>query len=162
MVLWDCITTLGLEEEEPTEEIQLSAVNITTRSQGPITNESLLPKIKKFQESMKRLANKTQNPLIPEKVLAKKKAPTVSKSIKVVENKSDNNKKNSVEPDMVYDIIKDIKKTKANVSLPQKRRKLLEALDPHPNRTQDNVPLDKELMKLALEESQNIRLIHFY
>ena len=31
MVLWDCMTTLGLEEEEPTEEIQLSAVNITTR-----------------------------------------------------------------------------------------------------------------------------------
>ena len=37
MVLWDCMTTLGSEEEEPTKEIQLLAVNITTRSQGPIT-----------------------------------------------------------------------------------------------------------------------------
>ena len=33
MVLWDCMTTLGLEEEEPTEEIQISAINIITRSQ---------------------------------------------------------------------------------------------------------------------------------
>ena len=31
MVLWGCAPTLGLEEEEPTEEIQLSAVNVTTR-----------------------------------------------------------------------------------------------------------------------------------
>ena len=49
MVLWDCITTLGLEEEESTEEIQLLAVNITKISQGPIRDEALLPKIKKFQ-----------------------------------------------------------------------------------------------------------------
>ena len=49
MVLWDGMTTLGLEEEEPTKEIQLSEVNITTRSQGPITYESLLAKVKKFQ-----------------------------------------------------------------------------------------------------------------
>ena len=71
MVLWDCMTMLGLEEEEPTKEIQLSVVNITTRSQGLITNVNLLPKIKKFQESMKKLTNKTQSPPIPEKVIAK-------------------------------------------------------------------------------------------
>ena len=98
MVLWDSMTTLGLEEEEPTEEIQLSVVNITTWIQWPITDESLFPKIKKFQESMKNLANKTQNPPIPEKVIAKQKDPIVSKSAKVVENKSDNNKKSPVEP----------------------------------------------------------------
>ena len=32
MVLWDYMTMLGLEEEEPTEEIQLLAINITTIS----------------------------------------------------------------------------------------------------------------------------------
>ena len=99
MVLWDCITTLGLEEEESTEEIQLSAINITTRSQGPIIYEALLPKIKRFQESMKNIASKNQNPPIPEKVMEKKKAQKVSQLAKVVENKSDNNnKKISVEP----------------------------------------------------------------
>ena len=140
MVLWDCMTTLGLEEEEPTEEIQLSAVNITTRSQGPITDHNLFPKIKKFQESMKNIANKTQSPPIPEKVIAKQKSPTVSKPAKVVENKIDNNKKSLVEPEMGYDIIEDIKKTKANVSLfemcnlPQQKKKLLEALGPQPEK----------------------------
>ena len=68
-----------------------------------------------------------------------------------MENKSENNNKNSVELDMGYDIIEDIKKPRANVSLfemcnlPQQRRKLLESLDPQPNQTQDNVPLDKEI-----------------
>ena len=40
---------LGLDEEEPTEEVSLSAVNVTTRSKGPIMDESiLLPKIRKI------------------------------------------------------------------------------------------------------------------
>ena len=56
MVLWDCAPTLGLDEEKPIEEIQLSAVNVTTKSKGPIMDESLLlPKIRKIQESMKKI-----------------------------------------------------------------------------------------------------------
>ena len=31
MVLWDCAPTQGLNEEDPTEEIQISSVNVTTR-----------------------------------------------------------------------------------------------------------------------------------
>ena len=31
MVLWDCAPTMGLDEEEPTEETQLSSVNVKTR-----------------------------------------------------------------------------------------------------------------------------------
>ena len=41
LVLWDCEPTLGLDEEEPTEQIQLSTVNVTIRSKGPIMDESL-------------------------------------------------------------------------------------------------------------------------
>ena len=49
MVLWGFAPTLGLNEEEPTEEIQLSSVNVTTRSKGPVMDERLiLPKIKKI------------------------------------------------------------------------------------------------------------------
>ena len=66
---------------------------------------------------MKKLTNKTQNPPIPEKVIAKQKNQEVSKPLKVVNNKLENNKKSSVEPEMGYDIVEDIKKTKANVSL---------------------------------------------
>ena len=66
---------------------------------------------------MKRLANKTQNPPIPEKFIAKQKAPTVSKLAKVVESKSNNNKKSTMEPETGYDIVEYIAKTKANISL---------------------------------------------
>ena len=68
-----------------------------------------------------------------------------------MENKSDNNKKSSVELEMGYDIVEAIKKTKENVSLfemcnlPQQKKKILEALDPQPRRTHDNVPLDQEI-----------------
>ena len=47
---------------------------------------------------MKKLTNKTQNPPIPEKVIAKPKNQVVSQPTKVVENKLENNKKILVEP----------------------------------------------------------------
>ena len=34
MVLWDWEPTLGLNEDEPTKEIQVSSVNVMTRSKG--------------------------------------------------------------------------------------------------------------------------------
>ena len=52
---------------------------------------------------------------------------------------------------MGYDIIEDIKKSKANISLfemwnlPQQRRKLLESFDPQPSRSQDDIQSDKEI-----------------
>ena len=109
---------LGLEEEELSEEIQLSAVNVTTRSKGPIMDAIILfPKIKKFKESMKKISNNTQNPLIPDLVITRQNNPTISKPMKVAESKVQSVKKISAECDMGYDIIEDIKKTKANISL---------------------------------------------
>ena len=32
MVLWDCVPTPELNEEDPTKEIQLSSINVTTKS----------------------------------------------------------------------------------------------------------------------------------
>ena len=63
MVLWDCAPTLGFDEEEPTEEIQLSAVNVTTERKQPVMDEILfLPKIRKIQESMKKISSNAQTP----------------------------------------------------------------------------------------------------
>ena len=36
MVLWDCVAMFGLEDEEPNKEIQLSTIDVTTRSKGPL------------------------------------------------------------------------------------------------------------------------------
>ena len=149
MVLWDCMPTLGLNEEEYTEEIQMSLVNVTTRSKGPVMDEiSVLPKIKKMQENMKKIINTTQTTskcdLVNYKVV-KDKVPADSKPIKIVENKTKRSKKGLMEYDMGYDIVEDIKKTKANISLfklcnfPQQRKKLLEAFGPHPSSSQEDI-----------------------
>ena len=36
MVLWDWEPTLGFSEDEPTEEIRVSLVNVMTRIKGPV------------------------------------------------------------------------------------------------------------------------------
>ena len=49
-VLWDWAPTLGMNEEEPIEEIQVSSVNVMTRSKQPVVDEILvLPKINKMK-----------------------------------------------------------------------------------------------------------------
>ena len=114
MVLWDCAPMLRLEEEDPTKEIQLSAINVTTRSKGPIMDESLLlPKVRKIQESMKKINSNIQTPHIPNLVITWHKTPIVSKPLNVGEIKGKSNRKSAVEGDMGYDIIEDIKKIKA-------------------------------------------------
>ena len=60
----------------------------------------------------------------------------IGKPVKDAERKVEGAKKNSTNCEMGYDIIEDIKKTKANISLfemcslPQQKKKLLEALNP--------------------------------
>ena len=45
MVLWNWAPTLGLNEEEHAGEIQVSSVNTTIRSKGPVVDQSsLFPK----------------------------------------------------------------------------------------------------------------------
>ena len=66
---------------------------------------------------MKTLTNKTQIPLVPEKVIAKQKTQEMSKPAKAMDNNLENNKKISVELEMGYDIVEDIQKTKENIML---------------------------------------------
>ena len=114
MVLWDCAPTMGLYEEEPTKEIQLSVVNVTTKSKGPIMDESLLlPKIRKIQESMKKISSNTQTTYKFYLVTTKDKVPAVSNLVRIVES----GKKGPVEYNMGYDTVEGIKKTKENISL---------------------------------------------
>ena len=172
MVLWDCAPMLGLEEEYPTEEIQLSVVNVTTRSKGPIMDEILLlPKIRKIQENMKKISSNTQTSPIPDLVITRKKALAVSNLVKVEKSKVESNKRSSAEGDMGYDIIEDIKKTKANISLfemcnlPQQRKKLLEAFDPQTSKSQDDAQSEEDISEASVggkSKSQNITISTFF
>ena len=84
MVMWDCMSTLGLDEEEPTEEVQLSEVNVTTGSKGPIVDEILLlPNIRKIRERMKKISSNTETPPIPDFFITRKRAPVVSKPVRL-------------------------------------------------------------------------------
>ena len=68
--------------------------------------------------------------------------PVVNQPTKVVANKTKGVKKGTMEHDMGYDIVEDIRKAKENISLfelcnfTQKIKKLLEAFDPQPSSSQ--------------------------
>ena len=66
---------------------------------------------------MKKVRNNTQIQLIPDLVITRQNAPTVSKTVKDAERKVEGVKKNSTNCEMGYDIIEDIKKTNANISV---------------------------------------------
>ena len=86
---------------------------------------------RKIQETMKKISSNTQTTPKSYLVTTKDKFPAVSMPVKIVESKIESNKKGSVEYDMGYDIVEDIKKTKVNISLfelcnlPQQRKNLL-------------------------------------
>ena len=61
MVLWDWAPTLGLDEDEQSEEVQISLVNVTTRSKGLVGDQNLvLPKERKIKETFKKIISTTQ------------------------------------------------------------------------------------------------------
>ena len=61
MVLCDWAPTMGLSEDEQNEEVQVSSINVTTRSKGPLAYQSLvLPKTKKIKETLKKIISTTQ------------------------------------------------------------------------------------------------------
>ena len=72
----------------------MSAVNITTRSKGPlIEDNTLLPKITKIQENVKKIRNNTQ--IISDLVITRKNVPSISRPVKATENKVESIKKSS-------------------------------------------------------------------
>ena len=107
-----------------------------TRSQVLLKEDkSILPKIKKLQENMKKIQNNTTNVKISEFTISSQNLKKINMPVKPVEDKVDNVKKNLKELEMGYDIVEDIKKAKANISLfemcnvPQQKEKLLKALE---------------------------------
>ena len=135
LVLWDCVLIFDTEEDSLKQE-ETSETNVTTRSQGLLKEDnSIIPKIKKLQKKMKKIQKNTTTVKIPEFTISSQNLKKISMPIKPVEDKVDNVKKNLKEPKMGYDIVEDIKKAKANISLfemcnvPQQKEKLLKSLE---------------------------------
>ena len=109
---------------------------MTTRSQGLFNKyNSILPKIKKFQENMNKIRKNTIADKIPEFTITSQDPKQINMPVKPVEEKVDNVKTNLKEHKMGYDIVEDIKRAKANILLfemcnvPQQKEKLLKALE---------------------------------
>ena len=131
-VLWDCVSMFNMEDEGFPDEEEISETNVTTRSQNTLKEDNLiLPKIKKLQENMKKMKNNTPTVNIPQFVISSQSPKKFNMLIKPTENKAENFKKNLTEHEIVNDIVEDIKKAKANISLfemcnlPQQKEKHL-------------------------------------
>ena len=136
MVLWDRVSLFDTEEEKNPRHEDISEANVTTRSQGLIKENSLiLPKIKRLQKNVKKFGKNTTADKIPEFTITNKNPNHINLPTKPFEGKINNEKMNFTEYRIEYDILEDIKKVKANISLfemcnmPQQKEKLLKALE---------------------------------
>ena len=116
LVLWDCVSMFDTEEEGSLKQEETSKTNVTTRSQGLLKEDkSILPKIKKLQENMKKIHKNTTTVKVPDFTISSQDPKKINTPLKLIEDKIDNVKKNIKEPEMAYDIVEDIKKSKTNI-----------------------------------------------
>ena len=67
LVLWDCVSLFDTEDEGSLKHEEISETNVTTRIQGLLNKyNSILPKIKKFQDNMKKIQKNNIADKIPE------------------------------------------------------------------------------------------------
>ena len=111
LVLWDCVSMFDTEEEGSLKQEETSETNVTTRSQSLLKEDkSILPKINKLQENMKKIQKNNATVKIPEFTVSSQNSEKINMPLKPIEDKIDNVKKNLKEPKMGYDIVEDIKK----------------------------------------------------
>ena len=77
----------------------------------------MLPKIKRLQKNVKKFQKNTSANKIPEFNVTNQNLKQINMPAKPIEEKSNNVKMNLTEHKMDYDIVEDIKKVKANISL---------------------------------------------
>ena len=66
LVLWDSVSLFDTEEEVSLKHKETSETNVTTRSQGLLNKDnSILPKIKRLQENVKKIQKSTPTDKIP-------------------------------------------------------------------------------------------------
>ena len=88
--------------------------------------------------------------------------------VKSTENKVENVKKNSTEHETGYDIVEDIKKAKANISLfemcnlPQQKENLLKALETPIKEPQNDNQADEEIGEASLGGKSKYRTPAFH
>ena len=118
MVLWDSVSLFDAEEEKNQGYKDVMETNVATRSQGSVKEDSLiLPKIKRLQRNVKKFQNKSLADKIPEFTITSQDPMQNNTLAKPNEEKMNVDKPHPIEQQMDYDVVEDLKKVKANVSL---------------------------------------------
>ena len=109
---------------------------MTTISQGLLSKDrSVISKIKRLQENIKKIQKSTTTDKMLDFTITSQDPKQINMPINPIEEKTDDVKKNLKEHKMEYDIVEDIKRAKANISLfemcnmPQQKEILLKALE---------------------------------
>ena len=131
--------------------------------------KSVLLKIKRLQKNVKKFQKSTTANKIPEFTITSQDPKQINMPVKPVAEKSDNVKKNLEEHKMEYDVVEDIKRAKANISLfemcniPQQKEKLLKALEiPEEKLPTKNQPEEEEVGKASAGGKTRYKTPHFY
>ena len=107
LVLWDCVSMFDTLEEGSLKQEEISETNVTTRSQVLVKEDkSILPKIKKLQENMKKVQKNTTTDKIPEFIITSQDPKRFNMPVKPIEDKVDNVKENLKAPEMGYKLLK--------------------------------------------------------
>ena len=118
MVLWDYVSLFDAEEKKDLRHEDILETNVTTRSQGLIKENSLvLPKIRRLQKNVKKFQENTTANKIPEFTITNQNPGPIKMPTRPMEEKINNVEPNIIGHKMDYDIVEDIKKLRANISL---------------------------------------------
>ena len=137
MALWSSVSLLDAEEDITKKHKDIREANVTTRSQGTVSNDSiLLPKIRRLQRNIrKKFQDKSVAGKTPEFTITSQDPKQNRMFPKPNEEKVSADKSLSIKQQLEYDVVEDLKKIKANVPLfemckvPQQKERLLKALE---------------------------------
>ena len=95
MFLWDCVSLFDTEEESDLKHENVLETTVTTRSQDLVNKEnSILPKIKKLQENVKKPQKNNIDDKILEPTISSQDSKQVNMPAKPIEDKAGNVKEN--------------------------------------------------------------------
>ena len=94
LVLWDFVSLFDTEDEGTLKHEQILETNVTTRSQGLLSKEiSVIPKIKRVQENVKKIQKNNTYDKIPEFTITSQDLKQVNMPDNPIEDKVDNSRK---------------------------------------------------------------------
>ena len=107
MVLWDCVSLFDIEYEGRVKHEEISETTVTARSQGLLSKyNSILPKINKFQDNMKKIQKNNKDDKISKLTISSQDPKQVNMPIRPIEDKDDNVEENRKAPEMGYELLK--------------------------------------------------------